>query len=99
MADPKIDLGYGTAKIVGDEILIRIPIDTLPLAMEGACDMQAVEPRYRVTDPAAFAEGFVWALNQEEEDGTTRIHKLFDEAMNAALDMGTEGVVEVPDVE
>jgi hypothetical protein len=92
MTDPT----YGFAKIVNEEIVICIPIATLPLAMEGACDLKTIDPPCRVTNPSAFAKDFVRALNDESEDGTTPIHRLFDAAMNAALENGATGVEDVP---
>jgi hypothetical protein len=88
---------YGRAVIQDGEIIIRIQIATLPLAMSGACDLQAIEPRYRITDAELFADAFVRELNREDEQGTTLIHRLFDKAMNEALEQGAEGVEEEPD--
>jgi len=38
----------------------------------------------------------VAALNAEDEQGSTIIHRLFDSAINAALEGGAEGIEEHP---
>jgi hypothetical protein len=88
---------YGKAVIHDGVVEIRFPITALPLALSGACDLQAIEPRYRITDPELFAGAFVRELNREDEQGTTLIHRLFDKAMDEALEQGAEGVEEEPD--
>jgi hypothetical protein len=85
---------YGQAVIQNGEVIIRIPIATLPLAMSGACDLQAIEPRYEVTDAELFARALVRELNKDDEQGTTRIHRMLDAAMNEAIEQGAEGVSE-----
>ena len=55
---------------------------------------------FRIVDERAFAKDLAIALNEEEEDGQTAIHDLFDRAMERAIDDGARGVavvVHLPD--
>lgn len=86
------------AVIEGDNIVIRVPIAAIPVAFEAWPDAprnDEADPLYRVTDAATFAKGIVRYLNDESEDGTTRIHLMLDSAMNEALEQGEEGVEEI----
>lgn len=83
------------AKIEGDEIVIRIKIDALPVAMAGS----PLGLDWHVTDAAEFAKEFVHELNNEQEDGTTPLHVVFDKAMSSAIDNGCDGIEEGPDKE
>ena len=74
-------------KIEGDEIVIRIPISLLPCAVQ-------VEG-FKVTDAVKFAEELVSAINLEDEEGTTPVHKMLDEAANTAIEDGAYGVEEI----
>lgn len=83
-----------TARIEGDEIVIRVQVATraheavVPSAfLDGHCS-----PTVRITDARLFADGFVRALNHEEENGETAIHRLLDEAFTRAVEDGSEGV-------
>lgn len=49
---------------------------------------------YHVTDPAAFAVEVAKVLNEESEDGSTRLTKMMDEAVEHAINWGAEGVEE-----
>lgn len=92
------DLPVPIAKIEGDEIVIRLPIDAIPFAasvafVERNYDLDDDgEPKMKVSDAAAFAPYLVTALSQESEDGTTRIHRLLDRAIVDACEQGAEGV-------
>lgn len=83
------------ANIENGQIVIRLDIDVLDGAVEQlwSCGRYGW-PRYKVTDKAAFARAFVAELNEEEEDGTTPIHLLFDNAAMRAIENGAEGVEE-----
>jgi hypothetical protein len=85
---------YGKAVIRDGVVEIRFPITALPLALSGACDLQAIEPRYEVTDAELFAKALVRELNKDDEQGTTRIHRMLDAAMEEAIEQGAEGVSE-----
>jgi hypothetical protein len=78
-------------------VVIRVPIQNLNCALDGAWAAGNYSPRYRLTDPHAFAKEFIHELNREAEDGATPIHKLFDKCMYAAIEQGAEGVEEHPE--
>jgi hypothetical protein len=80
-------------------ILIALPVANLGSALEGAWASGHQDGRYRVTDAETFAKAVVHELNNEQEDGTTPIHELFDACMYEAIDQGAEGVEEHPDQE
>jgi hypothetical protein len=80
-------------------VVIRLPIANIDSALDGAWAAGNYEPRYRLTDPEAFANEFVRELNREQEDGTTPIHVLFDKCLYAAIEQGAEGVEEHPEQE
>ncbi len=84
-----------TVRIERDELVIRIGIGTLafsagecPLFYNGELDRQDV----RVTDPAEWASDVLCALAQEEEDGSTLVTELLDNAMSDAVDNGSIAV-------
>lgn len=80
------------AAIEGDEIVIRVPIDALPTACQVAWDDRYGDHDLRVVDARAFAEEFVRELNAEEEDGTTLVHLMLDQAAVNAAENGAEGL-------
>ena len=84
----------GKAVIENGEIIIRAPIASLPNVVEGAWAIGALNERWKITDPALFAKELVLALNDEDEQGTTMIHKTFDKAILEALEQGAEGIEE-----
>lgn len=89
----------GKAVIEGDEIVIRLPIEALPDVIEGAWSMNALRTRYQIVDGEAFAKELTLALNREDEQGTTPIHRMCDKAIEYAIDQGAEGIEEHPDQE
>jgi hypothetical protein len=48
---------------------------------------------------SAFAKEIVRSINDESENGSTRFHLMFDEAMEHAIDQGAEGIEEHPEQE
>ncbi|MFC5374822.1 hypothetical protein ACFPIF_19865, partial [Brevundimonas faecalis] len=87
------------AVIRNDQIVISIDVDALPLILSGSIALNAVAGTFKVTDPATFAKEVCHALNAEKEDGTTRVHMMFDSAFDHAIDQGAEGVEEISDDE
>lgn len=87
----------GKATIKGGAIVIRVAIKALPVVVEGAWALGSLDTRWKITDAPAFAEDLVRALNDEDEQGTTMIHKMFDAAINEALEQGAEGIEEHED--
>jgi hypothetical protein len=81
------------------EIVIRIAIDVLPSAYQAGIDIGAIEPGFKITNARKFAPEVVRALNDEDEEGTTPIHRLFDAACEEAIEQGAEGVEESPETD
>lgn len=84
----------GQAIIEDGALVIRVPLKNLPQVVEGAWALGSLETRWKVTDVSAFAKELCLALNEEDEQGTTTIHKMFDAAISDALDSGAEGIEE-----
>ena len=81
--------------IGGGKLVISIGVNTLASAAE-RCERfyDGEKDRYtlKVTNKAKFAREIARALQAEEEDGTTPLHVLFDDAAEAAVEDGCEGV-------
>lgn len=78
--------------LVEDDVLtIRIGTGLLAFATQGS-DTWA--DGWRVVDLTAFAKDVAAELEQEEEDGTTPIHRMLDTAAEAALEAGSLGIEE-----
>lgn len=75
---------------VAGQVHISVGVKTLAHAVTvGRYGMRPLS----VTDPAVFAGEVVSVLKQEEEDGSTLIHGLFDKAASIAADQGAEGLI------
>jgi hypothetical protein len=82
----------GKAVIEDGAIVIRVSLDALPMVLEGAWTMGKFDTRYKITDAGEFARELMRALNSEDEQGTTAIHKLFDQAILEAIERGAFGI-------
>lgn len=78
------------AYIENGDIVIRLPIANLPMAVE----LMPNSSGMRVTDAAVFAPAVVNALNDDDEIGMSAIHQMFDAAFVKAFEGGAEGVTE-----
>ena len=85
--------------VVDDELVIRIGVGTLAWAFESGEENQPFDEKandfrrsWRVTDPHKFAKGVGNGLCDEEEDGSTPLTKILDEAFIKAVenDMGVD---------
>lgn len=85
---------FGQAVIEGDDIVIRVHIEHLDKVVE-CMPWDGWEKILKVTDCKAFAKDLLSTLNDEEEDGTTRIHRMFDEAIEHAAEYGADGIDEI----
>lgn len=92
-----VDLPLQVA-IEDEQLVIRIGIGTLAFAAEYCAEFYSedihqgsIGPYVRVTNREALARDVVRALTSEEEDGTTPLHLLFDQAFVDARDDGSEG--------
>lgn len=89
-----------TVGIEDQEIVIRLPISVLVLSADTAFEREyQVGHGIKVTDPETFAADVLAELEREDEEGTTTVHELFDQAMCAAVENGSEGVEESEDEE
>lgn len=84
-------------KIEGDEIIVRIKIAALPNAWDQHCrdinDPDAPESHPpQIVDAESFAIDFVAELNHEDEIGDTPLMRVFDEALEQAINNGADGV-------
>lgn len=80
------------AVIRDGEIVISVSLKALPHVVEGAWAIGSLDTRWKLTDAATFAKELVGALNDEDEQGTTLVHKMFDKAILEALEQGAEGI-------
>ena len=90
------------AKVHKGKLVIEIGVETLAFSAQRRLDEQAfdasegekMDSNIRVVGPDAFAEEIVSALLKEAEDGSNRLHYLFDGAFDYAIDQGAEGLME-----
>ena len=80
-----------TIEIVEGELVIRIGIDTLMVAVRGGDDWD--DETMTIVDADAFAVEIAHALeHNEQEDGTTDVHLAIDRAAMHAVENGSEAV-------
>lgn len=89
----------GQAVIEDGNIVIRVPIDALQTVIDGATALNGLYERWLITDKDVFAAEVVRSINDEDEQGTTPFHKMFDRAMSHAIDQGAQGIEEHPEQE
>jgi hypothetical protein len=76
------------AYIEGRDIVIRVPIASLPMAVKFGPHW----PHAKVTDAEAFAKCLVTALNEDNHDGNPYIHRFFYEGIERAIESAADGV-------
>lgn len=86
-----------TAIIEDAAIVIRVPISYLHQIVQGGYDCGAIDCKTKITNEAEFAKELCRELNREDEEGTTPVHRLFDAAINEALEQGAEGIEVIED--
>ena len=83
-------------EIVDGVVSISIGIDTLAHAIEwcpSICRWQNGEYiKPTISDSDAFAASVVYCLHDEEEDGTTPVTDLLDDAAQRCLEDGMDGI-------
>lgn len=87
------------AVIEDGHIVIRVAIEALPMVVEGSWAAGGMDTRFKVTNAEEFAADLVSELNREDDIGTTRIHKMFDAAIDEAINQGAFGIEEHEDQE
>lgn len=88
---------YPARAVIEDaHIVIRLPIANLQAAIDGGIATGSIPFEMRIADQAVFAKDVCAALNDEDEEGTTAIHKLFDNAFIDAAEQGSLGLKDEP---
>lgn len=85
------------AKIIDDKLVISLRISTLAHAAshsEHFYNCAESGTPLKITDEAVFAQSVANALNREEEDGSTPITRMLDEATEWVSEQGEEGIEE-----
>lgn len=83
-------------RIDGDQLQISIGIDTLCFAVEVGLNADLEKVKWAITDNDLFVKSIMRRLEDEEEDGTTPIHRTLDTAARKALEQGDEGIEAIP---
>lgn len=88
-----------SASIEGDELVVRIGIETLAFAIAHSPHFYDYEkhgtncgPFFKIDDSRLFACEIVRAMLHEDEDGSTPLSDLLDMAAERAIEDGAEGV-------
>jgi hypothetical protein len=79
-------------EIRGGELVISIGLETLALAVQAGPKWPWEQ--FRVKDVEQFGQDLLRELENEEEDGTTLVHRMLDSAGFRAMEQGSEGVEE-----
>jgi phage tail tube protein FII len=82
-------------EVVDGRLEITIGVEALATAVKAAPFMEDVEGRYAVGNPDALAASVAHYLEDEDEEGTTRVHRAIDSAAEQALEQGLDGFDEV----
>jgi hypothetical protein len=77
-------------EIIGDEIVIRVPIHAIPVAAAVAWETRSLR-ELKVTDVPVFAAELVSQLRREKENGDTLVTDMLDAAVIRAVEDGAEG--------
>jgi hypothetical protein len=92
---PSADQQYSAQAVIErGEIVIRVPVANLGAVVEGSWAAGGMDTRFKVTNTDEFARELVTELNREDDAGTTRIHKMFDAAIDEAINQGALGIEE-----
>lgn len=86
--------GNAEAEIVDGKIVITLSISHLQTAIDGGTMLGTIDGSWKLTDPDKFAKDLLVSLHSEDEEGTTVIHRMFDEAINEAIEQGADGIEE-----
>ena len=78
-------------KIKDDQFVITAGIDFVCKAVINCTDLF---DEFEIIDNDVFAAEILKELRNEEEDGTNKIHKAFDQAALEAIENGANGVKE-----
>lgn len=76
-----------SAKVVKNNIVISMDIESLIIGSPGF-------DGFTITNKKIFIKELINTLLTEEEDGTTPIHRMFDNVIIETIDNGSEGIEE-----
>ena len=86
-------------KLIGDKVVIDVGIDTIAFVFENGDNNNPFNEKaddyvrqYTVVDKKQFAKDVIDAMLLEEEDGSSMLTKLFDDATEAAVESGSNGI-------
>jgi len=82
-------------EVIDNVLTISIGMDALACAFEHSeynWDSLKEAPRNQITHHEKFIEDVKYELLEEDHDGTTLVHLMFDKAMENAVEQGTEGI-------
>ena len=85
------------ARIMDGKLVISLRVSTLAHAArhsEHFFNCAESGTPLKITDEVVFAESVARALNREEEDGSTPITRMLDEATEWVSEQGEEGIEE-----
>lgn len=85
------------AKVIGGKLVISLRVGTLAHAArhsEYFFNCAESGTKLTITNEATFAKSVARGLNREEEDGTTPITRMLDEAVEWVSEQGEEGIEE-----
>jgi hypothetical protein len=81
----------GARAIVEDgTIAIRVPIASLQVILDGGYACAAYANVVKILDLDGAAKELCAELNDEDEEGTTAVHRIFDKAIVDALEAGSQ---------
>lgn len=83
----RVSAAEGRAEIEDGNIVIRVAIECLPAIVNGGPHSDTIE----ITNAEEFARDLLRELQSESEDGTTIVHRMFDDAILGAYENGAEG--------
>lgn len=85
------------AKIIEGRLVISLRVSTLAHAVRHSqhfFDCEENGTKLKITNEAVFAASVAQALNREEEDGSTPITRMLDDAVEWVSEQGEEGIEE-----
>ncbi len=79
------------------KVAVENGVLSISIGVDILCHASEVGRRYglegiKITDKKVFVEGVARQLITEEEDGTTPVHQMFDNAVSQMLEDGEEGI-------
>lgn len=79
-------------EIIDGRLNVSIGVDALMIAVKGGptwTDQEEEERGWKITSDDGFAADIAHELQDEEEDGTTLVHIMFDAAIERAIEQGS----------